>query len=291
MHNMNDKVPKENRRKNYLLSIRNLPSIPTITKNVLDLLDDPMTHTSDISNLINKDQALVARVLTVANSPLYGLPRKVPSIEFAILILGFNQIRQIVLALSMFDTFKNEDSEYWDRREFWEHSFMTAMAAKSIADDLGYVNTSEAFTAGLLHDLGIVVTQKYFNKDFLQICDAVTKKSVEYGFAERHIMDLTHQEIGKILCDRWHLPANLGEAIYFHETPSENPDNIMLSAIVHLADYTTNFLDCGAFRWDLNLKLDEKAIEILGLGNRDYVDSFVQSYKEHLESQLESLPF
>ena len=288
---MSELETKDNRRRNYLLSIRNLPSIPTITKRVLDLLDDPMTSTNDISNLINKDQALVARVLTVANSPLYGLPRKVPSIEFAILILGFNQVRQIVLALSMFDTFKNEDSEYWNRREFWEHSFMTAMAAKAIADDLGYAKTSEAFTAGLLHDLGIVVTQKYFNKDFVKICDSVLNKSVTYEFAEQHIMNLTHQEIGKILCDRWHLPTNLGQAIFFHHNPSENEDNLMLSAIIHLADYTTNTLDCGAFRWDANLELDEKIIEVLELGSREYVDNFVESYKEHLEEQLESLPF
>lgn len=288
---MNEIDIKNSRRKNYLLSIRNLPSIPSITKHALDLLDDPMTSATDISNLINKDQALVARILTVANSPLYGLPRKVPSIEFAVLILGFDQVRQIVVALSMFDTFKNEDSEYWDRREFWEHSFMTAMAAKAIADDLGYQKTSEAFTAGLLHDLGIVVTQKYFNKDFLRICDFVTNNSVSYKFAEQEVMDLTHQEIGKILCDKWHLPANLGEAIYFHHNPSENSDNILLSAIIHLADYTTNILDCGAFRWDSELEMDEKAIEILGLGSREYVDNFIESYREHLQSQLESLPF
>jgi putative nucleotidyltransferase with HDIG domain len=288
---MSDIEIKDSRRKNYLLSIRNLPSIPTITKHVLDLLDDPMTSTTDISNLINKDQALVARVLTVANSPLYGLPRKVPSIEFAVLILGFDQVRQIVLALSMFDTFKNEDSQYWDRREFWEHSFMTAMAAKAIADDLGYQKTSEAFTAGLLHDLGVVVTQKYFNKDFIQISELVANKSVNHQFAEQHVMELTHQEIGKILCDKWHLPTNLGEAIYFHHNPSENSDNILLSAIIHLADYTTNVLDCGAFRWDSDLKLDEKIIEILGLGSREYVDNFIESYKEHLLGQLESLPF
>ncbi len=291
MLNMNDIEIKNDRRRNYLLSIRNLPSIPTITKNVLDLLDDPMTSTSDISSLINKDQALVARVLTVANSPLYGLPRKVPSIEFAILILGYNQVRQIVLALSMFDTFKNDDSEYWNRREFWEHSFMTAMAAKAIADDLGYAKTSEAFTAGLLHDLGIVVTQKYFNKDFIKICDSVTQKDVSFQFAEQHVMGLTHQEIGKILCDRWHLPQNLGQAIFFHHNPSKNEDNVLLSAIVHLADYTTNTLGCGAFRWDEQLELDEDIIEILGLGSREYIDNFIQSYKEHLEEQLESLPF
>lgn len=288
---MSETEIKDSRRKNYLLSIRNLPSIPSITKHVLDLLDDPLTSTNDISNLINKDQALVARVLTVANSPLYGLPRKVPSIEFAILILGFNQVRQIVLALSMFDTFKNEDSEYWDRREFWEHSFMTAMAAKAIADDLGYAKTSEAFTAGLLHDLGIVVTQKYFNKDFVQICDLVTQDSVNYVVAEQTVMELTHQEIGKILCDRWHLPTNLGQAIFSHHNPSENEEIDMLSAIVHLADYTTNILQCGAFRWDSDLELDENIIDILGLGSREYVDNFIQSYKEHLEGQLDTLPF
>lgn len=288
---MNTTELKDNRRRNYLLSIRNLPSIPTITRNVLDLLDDPMTSTSDISNLINKDQALVAKILTVANSPLYGLPRKVPGIEFAILVLGYNQVRQIVLALSMFDTFKNDDSEFWDRREFWEHSFMTAMAAKAIADDLGYTKTSEVFTAGLLHDLGVVVTQKYFNKDFIEICTIVTNKNVNYEFAEQEVMGLTHHEIGKILCDRWHLPTNLGEAIFYHHSPSEKNDNVMLSAIVHLADYTTNVLECGAFRWDSHIQLDEKIIEILELGGREYIDNFVQSYKKYLQEQLEMLPF
>lgn len=288
---MNEITEKENRRRNYLLSIRNLPSIPAITKNVLDLLDDPMTSTADISNSINKDQALVARILTVANSPLYGLPRKVPSIEFAILILGFNQVRQIVLALSMFDSFKDSDSKYWDRRRFWEHSFMTAMAAKAIADDLGYAKTSEAFTAGLLHDLGVVVIQKYFNKDFIQISELVENEAYKFEDAEMEVMNLTHHEIGKILCDRWHLPKNLGEAISFHHNPAQNADNVLLSAIVHLADFTTNTLECGSFSWDSGLELDEGIIDILGLGSREYVDSFIQSYKEHLEQQLETLPF
>jgi len=288
---MNKIIEKDNRRKNYLLSIRNLPSIPAITKNVLDLLDDPMTSTSEISNSINKDQALVARILTVANSPLYGLPRKVPSIEFAILILGFNQIKQIVMALSMFDSFKNGDSKYWDRRNFWEHSFMTAMAAKAIADDLGYAKTSEAFTAGLLHDLGVVVIQKYFNKDFIAINELVTNQNYKFEDAEKEVMNLTHQEIGKILCDRWHLPQNLGEAIFFHHNPAQNADNVLLSAIVHLADFTTNTLNCGAFYWDDGIDLDDGIIEILGLGSRDYINNFVESYKEHLEQQLDTLPF
>ena len=288
---MNDIEIKNNRKKNYLLSIRNLPSIPIITRQVLDLLDDPMTGTSDIGNLISKDQGMVAKILTVANSPLYGLPRKVPSIDFAILILGFTQIRQIVIALSMFDTFKNDDSKYWDRNEFWTHSFMTAMASKAIADDIGYPKTSEAFTAGLLHDLGITVMHKYFNREFKEISELVINKSYSFEEAEKSVMELTHQEIGKILSDKWHLPNNLGDSIYYHHNPSENTENILLSAIVHLADYTTNTLECGNFSWDKDYTLDENVIAILDLGSRDYVDSFIESYKEHLEDQLETLVF
>jgi HD-like signal output (HDOD) protein len=258
-----DDVALKNKRKNYLLNIRNLPPIPTVVVRLTQLLNDPMTSTHEIGNLISQDQALTTKILTVANSPLYGLPRKVPSIDFAILVLGFEQIKQIVIALSLMDTFRNENAKYWNRKSFWLHSFVTAITAKNIANDLKYPKAGEAFTAGLLHDLGISVIQKYFNKEFIEINDLVSTNLISYTEAENKVFDLTHSEIGQILCDKWNLPSALSDAILFHHNPSEAENNKELAAIIHLADYTTQFLGIGKFLWDEEFTYDESIKEIL----------------------------
>lgn len=279
------------RRKSYLLNIRNLPPIPNVIIRLSQLLDDPMTPTHEIGRIINQDQALTTKILTVANSPLYGLPRKVPSIDFAILVLGFEQIRQIVIALSLIDTFKNDNSKYWNRKSFWTHSFLTALLAKAIAGDTGYPKTGEAFTAGLLHDLGISVIQKYFNKEFIEVNDLVTTESYSFHEAELKVLDLTHEEIAKILCDKWNLPLVLGESIFCHHKPSAAKENQELAAIIHLADYSTQLLDLGRFIWDENFILDESVISILKLGNKEYLDKFLESYSNQIKQQLEALIF
>jgi len=279
------------RRKSYLLNIRNLPPIPNVIIRLSQLLDDPMTPTHEIGRIISQDQALTTKILTVANSPLYGLPRKVPSIDFAILVLGFEQIRQIVIALSLIDTFKNENSKYWNRKTFWTHSFLTALLAKAIATDTGYPKTGEAFTAGLLHDLGISVVQKYFNKEFILINDLVSTDSISFHEAELKVLDLTHEEIGKLLCDKWNLPNALGESISCHQNPSEAKENKELASIIHLADYATQVLDLGKFLWDDNYKLDENVVSILKLGSTEYLNKFLESYTQQIKQQLESSIF
>ena len=177
----NTEVIRE-KNKRLLTGIRNLPSVPFIMVEVSKMLDNPRTGASDLGKLISKDQAMVAKILSVANSPLYGLPRRVSTIEFAIVILGFDHIKNIVYdeaktkfaeALSMMEAFKSKEDKNWNRRAFWLHSLITASAAKRIADDLGYRKSGEAFTCGLLHDLGISVIQRYFYEGFKEICTLV----------------------------------------------------------------------------------------------------------------------
>ncbi|MBU1097646.1 MAG: histidine kinase [Ignavibacteriae bacterium HGW-Ignavibacteriae-2] len=288
---LQDDFSLKNKRKNYLLNIRSLPPIPTVVVQLTQILNDPMTSTHQIGNLISQDQALTTKILTVANSPLYGLPRKVPSIDFAILVLGFEQIKQIVIALSLMDTFKNENSKYWNRKSFWMHSFLTAMMAKNIAAEKKYPKTNEAFTAGLLHDLGISVIQKYFNREFVEINELVSTNFIPYSEAELAILDLTHAEIGKILCDKWNLPVSLSDSILYHHNPSQAEENKKLAAIVHLADYTTQQLGFGKFLWDEEFTLDTSVIDILELGGLDYVESLMENYGDQLKQQLESVSF
>ena len=215
----NTEVIRE-KNKRLLSGIRNLPSVPFIMVEVSKMLDNPRTGASELGKLISKDQAMVAKILSVANSPLYGLPRRVSTIEFAIVILGFDHIKNIVIALSMMEAFKSKEDKNWNRRAFWLHSLITASAAKRIADDLGYRKSGEAFTCGLLHDLGISVIQRYFYDGFKEIMDLVNDQQMRYINAEQKVLGLTHQEIGQFLIEKWNLPSSLGDAILYHHIPS-----------------------------------------------------------------------
>lgn len=273
----------------YLQSIRNLPSVPLIVFEVARLLDDPMTSASELGKIIGNDQGLVAKVLTVANSPLYGIPRRVSTIEFAIVILGFDHIKNIVTALSMFESFKSKNDNNWNKRSYWLHSIVTATAAKRISDELGYPRSGEAFTAALLHDLGIAVIQRYFNDEFTKICALSNEQEFRHLNAEQSIMGITHQEIGQFLTDKWNLPAVLGETILHHHFPSRAENNKELTAIVHLADYMTHRFKIDNFGWDNNYQLDDEIINILNLGDLSYFNKFVDSYEKLFRNQIDSL--
>ena len=276
-------------KKRYLNSIRNLPSIPIVMFEVTKLLDNPMTSTNELGKIISKDQGLTAKILTVANSPLYGLPRKVSTIEFAIVVLGFEQIKNIVIALSMIEAFSSKDKDDWNRKAFWIHSLSTALGAKKIADDLGLSKTAEAFTAGLLHDLGISVIQRYFNKEFKQINTLVKETNIPYLEAEEQVLGMTHQDVGRFLAERWNLPQSLGDAIAFHHTPSLTEDWKNLTAVVHFADYMTNRVGVGNYLWDSGFQLDENIVSILNLGTKSYLDKLIENYESLFKTDYESI--
>jgi len=280
---------RRERNKNILSHVYNLPSIPVIMLEVNKLLDNPMTSAAELGRVISKDQGLVTKILTVANSPLYGLPRRVSTIDFAIIILGFDHIKNIVLALSMIEAFKNKSDKYLDRRKYWAHSIMVASTAKRICDDLGYHFTGEAFTSGLLHDLGIPVIHKYFNAEFIRICDLVETKNYRFHDAETEILGLTHEDIGYYLAQRWNLPLTLADAILTHEHPEQSSQNKILSSVIHLADYMTSRLGVGEFNWDKNYQLEANTIKTLNLGDDQYLEKFIQSYKSPLLTQIDSL--
>lgn len=288
---MQEETAIKNKRTNYLLNIRNLPPIPNVVLRITQLLNDPMTSTQEISQLLNQDQALTTKILTVANSPLYGLPRKVPSIDFAILVLGFDQIKQIVIALSLMDTFRNENSKYWNRKAFWTHSFITALMAKYIAAEKNLPKTSEVFTAGLLHDLGISVIQKYFNKEFIEINELVSTTQISYAEAEQKVLQLSHEEVGRILCDKWNLPVSLSQSILFHHKPSGAEEHKELAAVIHVADYTTCKLGLGKFLWDENFAIDESVVDVLGYGSVEKLEEMIYEQEEKIKLQLETLIF
>lgn len=283
-------IAKKREKTELILSnVYNLPSIPKVMMEVSELLAKPTTTTAELSKVISQDQGLVTKILSIANSPLYGLPRKVSTIEFAILILGYGDIKNIVTALSMIESFKIKSDKNLDQKKFWAHSVITGVAAKRVSEDLGFRIGGEAFIAGLLHDLGITVIHKFFHTAFEQICKDVETNNMTYNEAELENLGLTHREIGKFLAEKWNLPPALVDTVLNHETPNNATENRILTAVVHLADYMTNKLGIGDFEWDKDLQIQPSVLEIFKIQDEVQLDKFIEDYRDIFVKQYESL--
>ncbi len=273
----------------YIEQIQNLPSFPMVMMQVSRMLDNPNTSAAELGKLISKDQGLVTKILRIANSPLFGLPRKVSTIEFAIVILGFSHIKNIIIALSALESFASHDAKNWNKNKFWMHSVMTASLSKKIAEDLGFRKSGEVFIAGLLHDLGISIIQRYLNKEFENILSLVDSGVFTHLEAEEETMQLTHQDIGEFLAGKWNLPKSLGETILNHHKPSNAEKYVEICAIVHIADYLTQHYNVGNFDWDNNIELDLGVIDILNLGDENYLQELIKSYESSITIQKDNL--
>ncbi len=272
-----------------LSTIKSLPSIPKAVFEVTKLLNDPKTSTGQLAEVMSKDHGLTAKVLAIANSPLYGIKRKVSSIEFAILVLGFQEIKNIIMALSFIETMKAVPSHYFDPMEFWLHSLVVGTGAKGISQHLGFDFGSEAFVAGLFHDVGVMVIYNYFNSEFKQIIETASAENLNFIEAEKSVLGLSHQEIGKFLAEKWNLPLQLCDAIRFHHSPSSCNENKYFVSVVHLVDYMTQRLSTAQCFWDKDIHLDPILLENLNFHSEDALDNFILGYDEMFKVTAESL--
>lgn len=282
---------QEKRKRTELIldNIHNLPTMPTILKEVLRMLGNPNISTNELSKQIVKDQSLVLKILSIANSPFYGLQRKVTSIDFAVMVLGFSELQNIVWSLMMFELFKNKTDQYLDQNEFFAHSFLTGVLSKKIAEDLGYIDSGQAFVAGFVHDIGVSIMHRYLHSSFVDIYELSKTSELTISDLETEIIGMNHQDVGRKLLDKWNIPETICEAVHHHHTPSLSKSGSYLSSIIHLSDYLINEMLEGNFPWEKDLKLDESIIGILKFNNRDDVDNFINEYRITLIEQAQSV--
>ncbi|MCS6965682.1 MAG: HDOD domain-containing protein, partial [Candidatus Kapabacteria bacterium] len=144
-----------------LCRIQQLPSMPPVVAEALQLLGQSEIGAASIAQLIERDQALTARLLRAANSPLYGFPRRITTIRLAISLLGNDAIRELLVAATLYELLHTGAQSAWDRELFWRYCLYCAATARCLARHLGYRLAGEAFTGGLLHDLGILLLAAY----------------------------------------------------------------------------------------------------------------------------------
>jgi putative nucleotidyltransferase with HDIG domain len=226
-----------------IAEIRDLPTLPRIATQVLDILGDPLFSVEALEQVLSQDPSLCAKLLKMANSAYYSLRFPVDSVRRAMLVLGAREIQQMVLSLSVFKVFPVQKGQAaFDRDKFWEHSAASAVIARAFALKLKLLssrnvqnrpgdadNSLEAtFSAGLLHDLGKIALDYYFHDEFMQTLDLVKTENLSMLEAEQKIFGEDHATIGAWLASTWKLPENIVNAIRYHHHPELAEGNRLL---------------------------------------------------------------
>lgn len=282
---------KRERTIKIISNILNLNVIPKVVFELMKILDNPNTTANELNKIISKDQALVTKILSVANSPLYGLQRKVATIDFAILVLGFKELKSIISVISISDALKNKTDKYLNQKEFMLHSYMVGAASKKIAKDMGFQNSGEAFIAGFLHDIGISIVHRYLHSNFAMIFDLMETQKMTFRDAEIEVNGMTHEEIGSFLLEKWNFPSEICDAVLNHHNPGKAQISPAMASIVSVSDYMTQSLKVGELKIDKDNHLDDYTLSKFNFEKELDAEKFAAKYKDLFWEQLEFVRF
>jgi putative nucleotidyltransferase with HDIG domain len=243
--------------------IQKLPSPPTLVMEILENFDNENVDITTLVNKIARDQAIVARVMRVANSPFFGLSGQIGSISEAISVLGINNLRGLVMTAGIINAFPRLETGF-DWMAFWRHSIATAVCAKVLARHVG-MNPETAFTAGLLHDIGKLVMGVYFPQAFIQLHEVNDGDSMESLQAERAALGFDHAALGGEVAKRWHFPLAIRQAVELHHTTIKVGEEKTLTDVIYMANLFSHALGDGRIREDRAAHLAAQAWARLGL--------------------------
>lgn len=230
---------KKDQFKKALRDIKNLPTLPGVITKLSKMAEDPETTAEQMGKVISMDHILAVKLLKLVNSAFYGFPQKISSLSSAIILLGVNVIKSLIISASIFDIMEKQDVE------LWEHSLGCAVISSVLAKRLGVADPDEVSTAGLIHDIGKVAIKMELPKENELIDQLVFERQMSRREAELEVLGIEHAEVGGWLAKSWNLPKKLVEPVASHHDPRLASDEQLASAIVHFSDIMIRGLGYG----------------------------------------------
>ncbi len=254
----------QSRVEQVVSGIKNLPTPPIVFSQIQKVINKESSSAGDVAKILAEDPSMSAKVLKMTNSAFYGLSREIDSVKQAVMIIGFDAVKNLVLSASVMGMFSGSkiDPEFQER--FWRHSLATALAGRLSAKTIrsrGMVDADTIFSAGLLHDIGKLVIGCFMEEEFFAIREILKgDESRDESSAELEVLGFSHEQIGGALAQFWNLSDGLVDAIAYHHAPEESQLESSMAYLVYVANFVAN----KSFASDLDVgRKDEMSPKVL----------------------------
>lgn len=264
-----------------------IPPLPSSIARVIELTQTENHSARQIAEAIGADPALAAKVLRIANSPIFFLAREIVNLLMAVNTLGNEAIKTLLITSFTSDSFRKILRKSPQANKLWVHSVAAGLAARELSHELGMRSKDEAFVCGLLHDLGKLALLCYDPMFYQQLDD----QGDEFGIQRCEIrrFGYSHSQVGALMTQRWGLPNAIVSAIYYHHQPGEAGEFVFMSRIVDIADQLANVAGYGLVRMseEIDISLSESAM-CLKL-QKAQLDAVWDRTTKSLETMIEKL--
>ncbi len=268
-------------------AIEDLEPMPEVIQKAREVMSKPNATFKEIGSVLETDQAIVAKVLKIANSAYYGLSGRVASIHQALVVLGHKTLEQVINTAWASKMLANTMKGYgFDAGTLWNHSLAVAMGAKIIAAKRQPTLENDAFTAGLLHDVGKLILDEHILKNKSEF-DDLKRNNTSSRKAEETLFGFDHSAIAALICEEWNLPEIQARAIKFHHAPESAPDN-ELACYLYLADFLARKCGLGTEPMDESETIKANTLEQLEFKEKD-LDPILHEIGEYVGNVSKSV--
>ncbi|MCD6460016.1 HDOD domain-containing protein [bacterium] len=233
-------VSKKRLGEEMISRVDELPALPTVVSKIMALIEDNNSNAQNLEQYLKQDQALAARLLRIVNSSFFGLPNRISSISQAIVIIGYNSLKNLVLAASTSKLLEGVFPGYgFKEGGLWQHAFMAATWASKLSSrfEIDTEEADELFIAGLLHDVGKLVLSSYITINCKEMMTNLITCNGNIEEAEKALVGISHSEIGSRIAQKWNFSDKLAHIIKYHHNASCAVDYQKETALIELVNY------------------------------------------------------
>ncbi|MGE5611786.1 MAG: HDOD domain-containing protein [Bacillota bacterium] len=247
--------------------VGHIATLPEVTSRIIGLVEDPKSSAGELHRIVAHDPALVTRILKVVNSAFYGLPGQIASVERAIVLLGLNAVKNIAIAASLGQLFRGVKlCEGFTAKDLWTHCIGVGVVARELARQMRLPLADEAFLAGMIHDVGLLVSLQVFPDRLPDVCQKAKEGPASFCEVEDQLISMDHQQLGATLCEQWKFPRSCQLVAGFHHRPTALAlNNRLLVTLIYVADTICCTENHGFNLTALNQKLEDADLGAIGL--------------------------
>lgn len=277
---------KQEALEKIILETIDIPSLPPIAMKVLQLVNNDNSSLNELEDTIAKDQSFSARLLRIANSPYYGKNRSIDSLSSAMILIGFNTMKSLVVAASLRDV--QRKFGIFDQK-LWEHSLAVSIAASQLAAETRMMKPDEALVCGLIHDMGKMVLNTSLPDQYSLVIERTYSEGLSFLDVENDLLGFNHCNVGGLIARKWKLPKNLEIVVEYHHSDTfhglDDPTYEIACQLVRIADYLCLHIGIGFQR---EIDLTNIGAEYIGY-NEAKINSLIEKIQKIYEEQKSSL--